>query len=78
MAACSDCGFPVRYVRTAEGDEKFAIDVRADQLTGNGRYYFPDPQGQPEIVAEMGAGHVGYGHGDHRKTCPRVQRERRL
>ncbi len=77
MAACSDCGFPVRFV-TDESGERFPIDARADQLTGNDRYYFPDPEGQPETVALMSAGHIGYGHGDHRKTCPRVRREARL
>lgn len=78
MSACSDCGFPVTYVRTAESEDKFPIDARADQLTGDARYYFPDPENKPGVVAPMAPGHVGYGHGDHRQTCPRVRREARL
>jgi hypothetical protein len=78
MARCSDCGFPVKYVTTAEGGDKFPIDERADQITGNHRYYFPDPQNEPEVVALMGAGHIGYGHGDHRETCPENRRKQRL
>lgn len=77
MAACSDCGHPVKHVSTADG-EQFPIDERADQLIGNDRYYFPDPVNEPGVVAPMGAGHIGYGYGDHRKTCPRVRREARL
>lgn len=77
MAACSDCGFPVRWAKTDEG-ESIPLDERADQITGNDRYYFPDPVNKPDTVALMGAGHIGYGHSDHRKTCPRVRREARL
>lgn len=77
MATCRDCGFPVRHVHDEDG-EHVVIDERADQLTGNSRYYFPDPENEPNLVTLMGQGHVGYGHGDHGKTCPRVQREARL
>jgi hypothetical protein len=61
-----------------EDGEHLVIDARADQLTGNSRYYFPDPRNEPDLVARMAAGHVGYGHGNHAETCPRAQRERRL
>lgn len=67
----------MRHVTDADG-HRLVIDERADQLTGNDRYYFPDPENEPKVVALMGAGHIGYGHGDHAKTCPRARREARL
>lgn len=81
MARCNDCGFPVTFVTTEEGDqpeaERFPIDERATEMTGE-RYFFPDPAGKPGIVQKMSPAHVGYGHGDHRLTCPVRVRAARL
>lgn len=70
------------FVTTEEGDqpeaERFPIDERATQMTGDNRYFFPDPASQPGIVEKMSGAHVGFGHGDHRLTCPVKVRTARL
>lgn len=74
---CPDCGYPVVFATDEESGERIPLDERATQLTGNDRYFFTQTTA-PQKVRKMAAQHIGYGYGDHRKTCPRARRLARL
>lgn len=72
VTRCRQCGLDIQWVQTDEG-ERIPIDARAAVMDGPRFQLTAD---NPPIAKAMGHNHIGYGHGDHRKTCPMVMRER--
>lgn len=72
MSGCVECGQDIKWAEDESGN-RIPVDARATKLDGE-RFFYPDPTSN--VVKPVSPTYIGYGYGDHRKTCPAKERRR--
>lgn len=69
---CAACGAPIMWAQLGHPSppDRFPLDS-GETMLGPGRYMIVHPDHDPVVAVKMAPNYVGYGHLDHRATCPR-------